>query len=86
MSLSAAQVAAGRAQVLRRERERLDREIAALEGSVRSLTRSSARPEMAGASEAADGGTDATVRSQLEVLRAQVRRLETTVDAPPGYQ
>lgn len=83
ISPRAAQVAANRAEVLRRERERLDREIAALEGSNRSLTR---RPDVVGAIDGGRSRANIDVHSQLEILRAQVRRLETTVDGPPGYQ
>lgn len=84
----AAHVAASRAGVLRRERERLDREIATLEGSNRSLTR---RPDVVTEVPVIGGGRSRAgivdVHSQLEVLRAQVRRLESSVDVPPpGYQ
>lgn len=84
----AAHVAASRAEVLRRERERLDREIATLEGSNRSLTR---RPDIVTGVTVIGGGRgrveSGDVHFQLEVLRAQARRLESSVDVPPpGYQ
>lgn len=86
----AAWIAANRAEALGEERERLDREIAALEGTVRSLTRNASRAGTSGngvdcSSVDQDLGGNPNVHAQLEDLRALVRRLEIMFGLPPGY-